>query len=208
MSAILTSEEYKALRGIKDSKRDTQIAAALPSAEDAVVNYAQRAFNKTPEAATRNFVYEGQSILEIDDCQTVTAIKFDGVELSPESYILGPQGIGSVFYYVELLDYPWAAYDPYIDPFLVNVHPGRRRRRKRIVEVTATFGWAEIPASVKQAVAFLMDEFTPEPEETGRLAAESIVDYSKVFDRQSGNDPAQLPPRVMELLDPFRRVLL
>lgn len=210
MSAILNLEQYKALRGITESNRDTQITAAIPGAEDAVVRYAQRAFNQTPETATRNFVYENQSILEIDDCQSVTSVKFDGVPVDPEALILGPQGIDAVFYYIELLDYPWATYDPEIDPFLRNTNFESRRRRKRVVEVTAAYGWPFIPASVTQAAAFLVDDFASETSAAGGggIAAEAIVDYSKVFDKQSTTEPAVLPPRVQELLDPFRRVLL
>lgn len=205
---ILTVEQYKALRGITGTDRDVQITAAIPSAEDAVIRYSQRAFNQAPEVATRSFVYEGQSILEIDDAQNVTEVKFDGRQIPPESYILGPQGIGEVLYYIELLDYPFYGYDPYIDPFLRNTHLEHRRRRKRIVEVTATYGWPQAPASVVQAVAFLLDEYAPANEPRGGLQAEAIVDYSRVFDKHYANEPAVLPPHVRELLDQFRRVLL
>lgn len=209
--SILTLEQYKLLRGIDSNKRDAQLEMALPGAEDAVVRYAQRAFTQVPTVDTRSFVYEGQSILEIDDCQAVTEVKFDGVPISSDNYITGPQGIGEVFYYVELLNYPWSSYDPYIDPFIRNVHNDQgRRRRRRIVEITATYGWPSIPPSVRQAVAFLTDDFAVETTAAGAggLQAESIADYSKVFDKETKDEPAVLPPRVQELLDPFRRVLL
>lgn len=207
---ILTLDQYKALRGIENSKRDAQFEMAIPGAEDAAVRYTQRAFTQVPTVGTRSFVYESQSILEIDDCQSVTEVKFDGVPIAAENYIAGPQGIGEVFYYVELLNYPWAIYDPYIDPFIRNVHPEHRTRRKRIVEITATYGWPTVPFSVRQAVAFLVDEFASETAAAGAggVAAEAIVDYSKVFEKATREESAVLPPRVAELLDPFRRVLL
>lgn len=205
---ILSMADYKSLRNITGADQDPALTVALPIAEDAVVRYTQRAFNVEPVTETRSFVYEGQPIIEIDDATSVSAVSFDGRAIASDTFILGPQSSSEVFYWVELLEDSNASFDPMIDPFIRNVHPGRRRRR-RVIEVTASYGWPTVPLSIRGAVADIADELYEEVVQAQGVTAEAIADYSRVFANEDPRQaPAALPPRVRQLLDPFRRVVL
>lgn len=211
MADILTVAEYKTARKITDAGRDAQLRLAVEGAQDTVLRYTDRDFTTTPANAVRRYTYDGSGIVELDDCAVVTLVKLGDRTLTADSdYITGPVN-GDVIYW---LDFGWGAGVQLGSPamgFTSNQDVLGVRQRFNFVEVTASFGWpaASIPPSVRQATIWLVDEFTADDADTEGLQAHSIADYSQVFSgEETRNEPAILPPRVRQLLDPFRRVVL
>lgn len=211
MADILTVEEYKTARKIRGSDRDDQIRLGIEGAQDAVLRYTDRDFTTTPASATRRYTYDGSGIVEIDDCAVVTSVKLGSRTLTADrDYITGPVN-GDVIYW---LDFGWGGGVQPGSPamgFTSNQDVLGIRQRFNFVEVTASFGWpaASIPPSVRQAAIWLVDEFVSDEQGTEGLQAQSISDFSQVYTGEDPrNEPAILPPRVRQLLDPFRRVVL
>lgn len=212
---ILTLEEYKKRREIDTASaaRDDALEAALIGAEDIALKYTGRDFSAAQAAETREYSYDDSVILETDDFVTALSVTIDGRSLAPGAYLLGPRE-GETYYWIDFspsarglsysegqmgftrnLDTHFAAY-------------GSAGRRYSTVTVNATFGWpGGAPASVQQAIVFLVDEFAKSQGSVGDIQAESIADLSYVYQRDAEGN-AILPPRVALLLDPYRRIAL
>lgn len=204
--SILTLAEYKMRRQLPEAspERDEAIEAALQSAEDAVLQYTGRDFTQPAGAETRNYVYDGSGILEVDDFTELTDITVDGESL-PNGWTAGPRE-GATFYWIDLggrrAESPLMGFTRNLDTLLPS--PGRYRVNAAI---TAQFGWpGEAPASIKQAITWLVDEFYKKEGTQGDVQAEAIANLSYVYQRISEEN--ELPPRVTTLLDQFRRLAL
>lgn len=214
MAAILDLTGYKALRAISNTEKDAQITAALPPAESAVIEYVDRNLNQTPTAESRVYPYEMNStILNIDDCTSVADVKIitrnSNRTLTPGwDYELGRAPSEPVISWLEVypnLDY-YGIYD-YNFQFTHTMPRGPYRFPFVSFEVTAMFGWepSKVPASARQAVAWMVDEIIAKTsDETGKTA-ESIADLSYVYRDTNQLAPAVLPPRVAQILDNLRR---
>lgn len=218
--AILTLAEYKTRRQITEasSERDEAITAALDSAEDAVLQYTGRDFTTPQGVETREFPWEiHTTVLETDDFVD-----------KPTSIVFEVPGAGTP------AAFPTGAYwcGPREGPthFWIDFTPARNLPATSIgvmgftsnldtyfasgggvdavtVKVTAEFGWpGAAPGSVKQAVTWLVDEFFKKEGTQGDVQAEAIANLSYVYQRISEQN--QLPPRVITLLDPYRRLAL
>lgn len=219
--AILELKEYKTRRQITEAskERDEAIEAALASAEDAVLQYTGRDFTTAQASETREFPWEIHTmILETDDfVETPSSITLEaaggaggGLTFPTNAYWLGPRE-GSTFY--------WIDFTPSKNLSTVSIgQMGFTRNLDTFygsgdgfdyatVKVTAKFGWpGAAPASVKQAVTWLVDEFRKSEGTQGDVQAEAIANLSYVYQRISEENT--LPPRVTTLLDPYRRIAL
>jgi hypothetical protein len=213
--AILDLTEYKARRELDEASaaRDAALTAALLSAEGAVLDYTGRDFTTPEGAETREYVYDGSIILETDDFTDLTSVVANGAALPTTSYIVGPRE-GQTYYWIDFS--PSAQQSGYSAGQMgftrnLDTYFERHRNCGRSfvnVAVTATFGWpGDAPAAVQQAIVFLVDEFGKSEGSVGDIQAESIADLSYVYQRDSEGN-AVLPPRVAQLLDPYRRVAL
>jgi hypothetical protein len=218
--AILELKEYKTRRELTEAstERDEAIEAALASAEDAVLKYTDRDFATTETTETREYPWEVHTtILETDDFVgnpdsiTIEAPGGGGVPVPTGSYWVGPHEGPTNF---------WIDFTPSRGLTAPSIGAmGFTRNLDRIfsdgggnvdavtAKVTAKFGWpGAAPASVKQAVTWLVDEFRKAEGTQGDVQAEAIANLSYVYQRISEEN--DLPPRVRTLLDPYRRSVL
>lgn len=217
---ILTLEEYKSRRQITEAsaERDEAMTAALLSSEDAVLQYTGRDFTTLPAVETREFPWEVHSvILETDDFigkPSTIAFEIPGVgsaSIFPtNAYWCGPRE-GPTHFWIDFTpakNLPATSigamgFTSNLDTYFSNGGGADAVT----VKVTAEFGWpGGAPASVKQAVTWLVDEFFKKEGTQGDVQAEAIANLSYVYQRISEQN--QLPPRVITLLDPFRRLAL
>lgn len=216
MADILSVSDYKTLRGITDAARDASLALGAAAATDAILQYTDRDFTTLEETATRKFPYDFSGILETDDFVSVSDVVLDGRSLVVDvDYFPGPSmGPGQTFYWLDLSlvrgASPAMGFTRNEDVLAREGFLTRRRRPVTQVSVTAAYGWPSSgpPASVKLAAAWLIDEAAPafEAAATGHQA-EAIADLSFVnASPEERSGPPVLPPRVISLLEPFRRL--
>lgn len=209
--AILSLSEYKARRELTEAsvERDEALTAALDAAEDTVLQYTGRDFTTAQAIETKTYVYDGSGILETDDFVEATAVSIEGTTLSDLNFVAGPRE-GQTFYWIDFTAVPRPSpamgFTRNLD-VLFERDAGRNTRQYTRVSVTAKFGWpGGAPGSVKQAVAWLVDEFAKPEGNQGDVQAEAIANLSYVYQRIS--EERTLPPRVATLLDPYRRIAL
>lgn len=208
-SKIITLAEYKLRRELTEAstERDEATEAALASAEDVVLRYTGRDFGQAGAIETRTYNYDGSGILETDDFVDVTAVNVEGQPLTGRNFVPGPRE-GETFYFIDFSGVPRQSplmgFTRNEDTLLARPHRGRQYAS---VQVTAKFGWpGGAPASVKQAVVWLVDEFRKAQGTQGEIQAEAIANLSFVYQRM--NEQSQLPPRITALLEPYRRIAL
>lgn len=220
--AILTLEEFKERRQLVEAspERDAAIEAALESAEDAVLQYTGRDFTTAQSDETREFPWEiHTTILETDDFVGKPAsISFEvpgagsSVPYPSGAYWLGPRE-GPTHYYIDFTPARGGlagsslgamGFTRNLDRYFSDSSGGPDAVTAK---VTAKFGWpGDSPASVKQAVTWLVDEFFKKEGTQGDIQAEAIANLSYVYQRISEEN--SLPARVITLLDPYRRIAL
>ncbi len=210
-SEILTLSAYKMRRKLTEAskERDEAIEAAIASAEDAVLKYTQRDFTMAQEIETKTYMYDGSGILEADDFVDLTAISVEGSALATTNFMPGPRE-GETYYWLDFTAVPRQSPQMGLARNLdrsfecPSDHHGRQYAK---VDITAKFGWpGGAPASVKQAVTWLVDEFVATQGTRGDVQAEAIADLSYVYQRIS--EESALPARILALLEPYRRLSL
>jgi hypothetical protein len=218
---ILSLAEYKTRRSLTEASTelDEAITAALASAEDAVLQYTGRDFTTAEATETREFPWEVHTrILETDDFvgkPTDIVLEIPGIGAATTiptiAYWLGPRE-GPTHYYIDFTPVRNLSY-PSIGAMGFTRNLDTYFARGGGVDavtanVTANFGWpGDSPASIKQAVTWLVDEFRKSVGNQGDLQAEAIANLSYVYQRNR-EEHHELPPRVMALLDPYRRLAL
>lgn len=214
---FLTLEEYKARRGEAPLPPDADIEAALLSAEQNIIDFTDRYLVEPPVLETRNYRFEtGSLILNIDDAVDVFSVNIDGRFTLMENFQWMPMKLRPepVFTALELADLPW--YDPnytvtHVVPWEGIGMEERRRHGLHFIEVTGEFGWpvGTLPATLAQAMTWLVDEMTTNSTEESGIAAESIENLSYVYRGEAAaNAPAKLPPRVEQILGKLQRLSL
>lgn len=218
---ILSLAEYRARRKLNEAskERDEALEAALSSAEDAVLQYTNRDFTTATVIETREFPWEAHTmILETDDfVGKPTGISFEvpgvgGVgAFPPNAFWLGPRE-GTTHYYIDFTpskNLSTASIGAMGFMRNLDTYFGRGGGVDYVtVHVTAEFGWpGAAPASIKQAVTWLVDEFCKSDGTQGDIQAEAIADLSFVYQRIR-EEEHELPARVMALLAPYRRISL
>lgn len=145
-----TSAELKSYTRIDDNVDDAQIALAVSAASRAVDQYTNRQFGlvAAPEARYYTAFYHRvlcRWVVDIDDLMTVTGLEVnadrqdDGTyEDAIDEYALRPVNAAPT-------GMPWTRI--VVHPTSTNLPSGR----DAAVEVTARFGWTDVPVPVKQA---------------------------------------------------------
>ncbi|MEU6267691.1 phage head-tail connector protein [Saccharopolyspora shandongensis] len=132
--------ELKARFGITDAVDDSQLSAALEAASRNVESFCDRQFNDAGVASVRQFRATTPGLLVVDDFSTADGltVTVDGVALEAGTYTAEPFGPG---------------------PFwkLRTVGVGRWPIGG-VVEVSARWGWAAVPAPVKEATLIVAAE--------------------------------------------------
>lgn len=216
---VLTLNEYKRLRKITgaDEQSDEQLELALEIAGDIIVEYTRRQFTLEPTVETRKYRYEGQGVLDIEDCRNVTSVVLYNRTLTADfDYHTGPEHGDTTFWIDFAWHGLWPSYSAGQMGFTSNLDRlfawGPEGAPFIFVEVTAEFGWPRerIPASIKQAAAWLVDEIAvkrPQPQSggVGPVSAESIADLSYSYQIEAAAVTAEIPPRIRAMLDPYSR---
>lgn len=183
--------------------------AAIRSASAAVRAYAGRDFtlNTDPVPSARDFEYDESGYIDINDALEVTGVT-----------VRFTNGV----FPVTLATNEWQAY-PFNAPVKDNVlvyatfNPGSREMGfaynldtyegplggpPPVVEVTAVWGWEEIPEDVQQATVWTAAAFS---EDARQVTSESIEGFSRSMNVLA---PTALPLRARDLLDQYKKIVV
>jgi hypothetical protein len=216
MPDILTLEEYKALSGITTTKNDAKYTANLPAVSLAVSMFTGRDFSANNVTEEREYQYDSSGYLDIDDAQTITAVKATvpwgtDYEFTTDEWYAQParRDDSPVFWYLVLPGMPYGA-SPEMG-FRQNVdllaREGRWRSKPTTIKVTGTWGWPFIPSDVKMAAKWTLDDWIARRPETAG-AAEAIESFSRNFaGGRLGEAVAwAIPMRARDLLAAYTKV--
>lgn len=216
---FLTLDEYKSFMGIQanDTRKDAQVTALIPSVMRAVSTYTGRNFVIAAGTPTpRQFTYEGEWIIDIDDAVTVTAVSTDyGVPgqtytLDTNQWTAMPQDDSEVLYYLLLHGGPYFGVSPEMG-FERNLDQYQFTGKRPLITVTADWGWPSIPDDVKLAAALTLNALLTS-NSAGRdesLTAEAIEGYSRAWGAKAGVTTAMtIPNRARDLLAGYQRIFV
>lgn len=213
MANVLTLNEYKTFTGMEpsDNREDTRITALLPAATRAIVSFTGRSFDliSTGVATQRTFEYDGSGYLDIDDCTSISAVSTDaGVEgedyaLTSSEWTAKPHS-GEVYYYLVLHGSTRLGASPEMG-FERNLDTIEPTYKLPQVKVTAIWGWPSVPADVKLAAAWIIEDAIAAP--AGAPQAEAIEGFSRSWGAAaSGRALLAVPNRSRDLLSNYARV--
>lgn len=176
--------------------QDAQYEDAIQTASREIENYCARQFNRAEEVSAREYQPDGCTYVDVDDFYDVDSLQVrvdlngqfpDSTILDPSQYELSPaNGIvdgvtGWPFYRIRLLN--------------GLRFPSSYSGRSRVVQVTAKWGWATVPAPVKAACKIMaaetwklkdapfgvvgLDEFGVVRVRQNKLAVSKLAPYAK-----------------------------
>lgn len=216
MADLITLEELRTALGIDptDTRRDDQYGQAITFASLAIRNYTGRDFGTGAVDEERTFEYDNSGYLDIDDAQTITTVKmttygFPDSLLDASQWVAMPQKRDdSPVYWYMILPGGYAYGSPEMG-FTRNLDvvyaEGRFPTLPRLVKVTGTWGWPDVPDDVKQAAIWTVQEWTSKATPNGgeQLTAEAIEGFSRSWGGRSGAAAQQalaIPNRARDLL--------
>lgn len=221
MADLLTLPEYKALSGIDptDTRNDLRISGVLSAVSLAIRNYTERDFGTYVVTEARPFEYDGSGFLDIDDATEITEVRFTvphstDVVLESDSWYPAParRDDSPVYYYLVLTSpagiNPYMGFERNLD---VLYDEGRLPSVTRTAQVTGTWGWPEIPADVKLAAAWTIQDWTSKPSGGGEnLTAEAIEGYSRSWGNKATDAGGALaiPNRARDILANYQKTLV
>lgn len=186
--ALLTTEQVKAYHRSEIPTDDDEFIDAACDAAEATLNMETgREWVVASTSSARVFVPESPCLVRIDDCTTVVSVSNDGATVASSDYQKEPLNGRSA-------GMPGVPYDRlrllggsvwYIDG------------REATVSVTATWGWAAIPARITQAALIIAKEIITNRDEV-KLG---LVGFSDV-----GGVVARTNPIVAATIAHYRRV--
>lgn len=186
MPDILTVDQVGRYVGSELAGADADLlSAALLAAERAVNHHCQRRFVVAGTAVARLYVPDRADVLRIHDCTTVTAVTSDGSTVAAGDRQLEPvnalswSGDARPYEQIRLLAGSWVC-----------------NSGEATVSVTATWGWAAIPAEVTEATKILVKDIVAARDT--RFGIAGFTDFAGVRVREN--------PQVAELLRDLRRV--
>ncbi len=217
MADILTLNEYKALSGITNTKKDAMYTEMLPAVSQAITSYTGRDFNQSPVTEVRSYQYDGSEYLDIDDASAITGVSITvpyGTDyvLTSDEWLAQPplRDDNPVYNYIILSGWVFGA-SPEMG-FRQNVdvlaREGRWRSRPSIVNVTGTWGWTVVPEDVKMAAKWTLDDWVARRPETA-APAEAIESYSRQWGSFRGEALSLgIPYRARDLLAAYTKVVV
>lgn len=192
----VTPAELKSEFGFDDFEDETELILSISSASLWVNSYCGRDFNDAGTATARTFHLTGQ-VAVVDDFHTTTGlvVKTDSgndgtfeTTWSASDYQLEPlNGVAN-----GLTGWPYTKIR-FVDRYVYRTRGGRP-----VVEVTAQWGWASVPAPVKKATMIQAARLFKR-----RHSPEGILGGSEQFGAVRVG--SRLDPDVQALLDPYRR---
>lgn len=188
-----TLAELKSKLTISDTVDDTMLTDALGAASRAVEKFCRRQFNDAGSASARKYYALNKRLVMVDDFSTTSGLIVKHDTGDDGSY-----------------DETWTTGDYQAEPLNgtrdgVTGWPYWRIRaieslifysgHRPSVEVTAQWGWAAVPAPVKQATLMLAEEIFKMKDAPFGVAGFSDFGFVRVRDN----------PKVSTLLVPYRR---
>lgn len=145
--ANLTVPTFKAWKRVEVSVDDATILAAIESAEEAIDQHCGRTFAVAGSATARVFraPNDRTSVLDIFDCTSVTLVSDNGSTVSASNYQLEP--LNGLSAHGEAV--------PYTAIRLLGGGLWSYEYDKATISITATWGWASLPARYTEAVKIL-----------------------------------------------------
>ena len=183
---------------------------AIRSASAAVRRYTDRDFtvNDSGVATARTFEYDDSGYIDINDAQTITAVRvlfpYGGLPttLTTDQWMAmpydGPMKDNLVIYSPVFhgmsreMGFTWN----------LDTYDGPSGGPPPAVEVTAVWGWPAIPDDVQQATIWAAAAFA---EDARQITSESIDSFSRSMNTLA---PTALPLRSRDLLDEYRRIVV
>lgn len=192
-SNYATDAELKTRLGISDSNEDAAIAAAMSSSSRAIERYCRRQFNDAGSASARKFYPISRTVVLVDDFHTTT-----GFELATD---MDDDGTYETIWSLDdvLLEPIGGIRDgvpgwPYWKLRAVDVDQFYNTRRPN-VQVTARWGWASVPASIKEASLALAEEIFKMKDSPYGIAGFGEFGFVRVREN----------PKIVSMLKDYRR---
>lgn len=215
---LLQLGEFKTMLGVDptDDRKDSLYSAAIAAASAAIINFTERDFGSPLVTETRQFEYDGSGFLDIDDCVAVTDVTLrvphaDNLALDADSWQAMPvrRGDAPVHYYIILPEIAHYGVSPQIG-FTYNLDTWAAEhgfpRIPQLVNVTATWGWTEVPADVKQAAFWTIRNWTANPKGDTNLQSESIAGYARSWANAfSAMSALAIPNQARDILVNYQR---
>lgn len=188
-----TDAELKTRLGISDNTEDAAISAAVSTSSRNIEKYCRRQFNSAGSASTRKFYPISSTVCLVDDFHTTTGFELttdtdgDGVYETiwdEDAYILEPlDGIrdgvpGWPYWKIRAVDF--------------NQFYNSRRPN---VQLTANWGWASVPVSIKEATLALAEEVFKMKDSPYGIAGFGEFGFVRVREN----------PKIVSMLKDYRR---
>lgn len=214
---LLTFQEFLDRAGRDSTDLDVaetaRAHAAIAGASSAIRAYVDRDLTLNADAVqgARTFRYYGHTLLEIDDCKSVTSVSTASTPWQPftrvlslTEYIPGPFN-APVLTYIELHTILPFGNSPEMG-FMWNADRYGFIPRPIEISVDAVWGWPAIPEDIKWAAVWVVGELMTS---ISPYTVESIEGYSHSFG--SGRSQSLVPQtaitvRAQSLLDPYIRI--
>lgn len=191
--AYATPADLQARLGVGD---DGTYEDRLDAASARVEAFCRRQFNKATAATARRFRPADPQRLPVDDFHTVTglAVTVDGtswdvtdVDPRPVGGFVGGQ-TGWPFSDLIAVDRYWPTW-----------------HRRPVVTVTAQWGWAAVPAAIKEATLDVaVAAYTASGAGSYPKASEKVLDYSVTYAVPQRDDSGDVPAELVKAV-PYRR---
>jgi hypothetical protein len=189
---------------------DDKFTLAVASASSMVRNFTGLEFNvseEVPFSDVRQYEYDGSGFLDIDECQTVmdvsvqsgwTGDTITATTLSVNEWSAYPLN-SPVKRWLQLAPNAYGVGSPEMG-FTYNLDTlyWKLPQKPNIVNVTATWGWPEIPDDVKRATIIIADALA---ETTRPYTQESIENYSRT--RAAADIEEAIPLRAQAILQNY-----
>ena len=219
MADLITLDELRTRLGIDPTftQDDAYLESIIPAISRIVVNFTGRDFGTPLVTEEREFQYDGDGVLDIDDCVDITRVAVKvlhaaDVELLDDQYFAQPprRDDSPVHYYLVLGD-PFTSHGSPEMGFTRNLdrlwREGRWPVTPTVIKVTATWGWPVVPEDVKQAVVWTVQDWMNRREGEA-LRSEAIADYARGWGSPSGVNVATataLPSRALDVLAAYEK---
>lgn len=188
------AELKQRLAGVSDTTDDALFTAALNSASRAVEKYTGRQFNDSETASARVFYPDSSRRCLVDDFHTTTGLTVKTDDDDDGTYEIT---LSSSDYQLEPLngfvdgESGW----PYNTIVAVESQTFPTSTHRASVEVTARWGWAEVPAAVKEATLIVAEELAKLKDAPFGVSGWTDFGIMRVRDN----------PFAARLLNPYRR---
>ena len=192
LTTLAQVREHQQRTDASNTTQDNLIADLITVASDMIMAYTQREFAPTATSTAREYRYDGRGVVNLapDDARAVTQVRIDTdtddpTTLEDDQWRLWPiRSKYGVYSHLHLIGVP--------GPLVTTQdYPAYR-----VVEVTATWGWASIPTPVERACILLVMDLLSRTSNWKNADMDALM--------PSGSSVA-IPLHVRTILSPYKR---